>query len=86
MRLLLPVIALGVLILCITLFFEGAVGSGQGHDAERRMRRTFRRYERKSDDNAGRFGDWTKRFLAWVRRLGQRSAAGGRAIRRKITR
>ena len=86
MRLLLPLIAIGIVILCLTLFFEGAVGAGKGHAAERRMKRTFRRYERKGDDNAGRFGDWTKRFLAWVRRLGQRCAAAGRSVRRKVTR
>ena len=86
MRLLLPVIALGVIILCITLFFEGLVGAGDGHAAERRMKHWFRRGERKTGENGGRLGDWTRRFLAWVRRLGQKSAASGRRLRGKITR
>jgi hypothetical protein len=86
MRLLLPIIALGILILCLTLFFEGLVGKRRGREAEENMEATFRKLERKSGQNGGRLGDWTRRFLAWVRRLGHRSAAGGRAARDKITR
>jgi hypothetical protein len=83
MRLLLPIIAIGIVILCLTLFLEGLRGRREPEDA---MEASFRKLERQSDANAGRLGDWTNRFLAWVRRLGHKSAAGGRAVRRKITR
>ena len=83
MRLLLPIIAIGIVILCLTLFFEGLRGRREPEEA---MKASFRKLERQSDENAGRVGDWTKRFAAWVRRLGQKSAASGRKARRKITR
>ena len=83
MRLLVPVIAIGIVILCVTLFLEGLRGRREPEEA---MNASFRKLERKSDANAGRVGDWTKRFLAWVRRLGQRSASTGRKLRRKIAR
>ena len=86
MRLLLPVIAVGVLILCITLFFEGLTRKDKGREAEQAMETTFRKYERKGDGNAGRLGDWTKRLLAWVRRRGHASVAAGRRFRAKLTR
>ena len=86
MRLLLPIIALGILILCLTLFFEGLAGKRRGREAERNMELTFRKYERKSGENGGRMGDWTRRFLGWVRRLGKKSADAGRTLRTKVTR
>jgi hypothetical protein len=86
MRLLLPIIAIGIVILCLTLFFEGLVGKREGREAEEAMQASFRKLERKSDANAGRAGDWTKRFLAWLRRRGQGSASRGRKLRRKIAR
>ena len=86
MRLLLPIIAVGILILCVTLFFEGLTRKDKGREAEDAMEATFRKYERKTDENGGRFGDWTKRFLAWVRRRGQASAAAGRKLRGKLDR
>ena len=86
MRLLLPIIALGVLILCLTLFFEGLVGKRRGRDTERNMEFTLGKYERKSGENGGRLGDWTSRFLGWVRRVGKKSADAGRTLRTKVTR
>jgi hypothetical protein len=86
MRLLLPIIALGILILCLTLFFESLVGERRGREAEENMESTFRKLERKTGADGGRVGDWTRRFLAWVRSLGHRSASAGRALRDRIAR
>ena len=83
MRLLLPVIAIGIVILCATLVLEALRGRREPEEA---MKDSFRKLERQSDENAGRVGDWTKRFVAWVRRTCEKSAASGRAVRRKLTR
>ena len=72
------------LLAAVVLFFLGLFSPGRSRRAERRIKRPIRRAERKSDDQAGRLGDWTNATLGWVRRALGKSARAGRRVRDRI--
>ena len=77
-------IILGALI-CIGLFVLGFVAPGRSRRVQAKFDRTVRRAERKSGENAGRVGDFTRKSLRQIRKAGDKSAEAGRKSRREVT-
>ncbi|MDQ3933159.1 MAG: DUF6411 family protein [Actinomycetota bacterium] len=70
----------------LVLFVVGLVAPRQSKRLQRGLGRQLRRGEDKGDRKAGRLGDWTETAIRWARKISERSAEGGRKLRRKLSR
>ena len=78
------ILLLLVVLFCIVLFFAGLIAPRRSRRLQRWYDRLLRRGERKGDEKAGKLGDLTEASLRGSRRLGDKSAEAGRALRGKL--
>jgi hypothetical protein len=77
-------LALGV-VFCVVLFFAGLIAPRRSKRLQKAVDRFIRKGERKSDNSAGRLGDWTQTSLKKMRRAGDKSADAGRTVHEKLS-
>ena len=78
------ILLVAVVLFCIVLFFAGLIAPRKSKRLQRWYDRLLRRGERKSDAKAGKIGDLTEKGIERSRRMGDKSAEAGRALRSRL--
>ena len=73
-----------LVVACVVLFVAGFVAPRRSVRLQRTYDRLLRHGERKGDRKAGKLGDLTEKSIRGTRKAGDKSADGGRALRRKL--